>query len=42
MAANWDGRPECTTSLPSWSCGFDSGRPASRSLVPAWCSKAPR
>ncbi len=26
-AANWDGRSECVTSLPSWSCGFDSRRP---------------
>jgi hypothetical protein len=26
-AANWDGRPERVTSLPSWSCGFDSRRP---------------
>ena len=26
-AANWDGRPECVTSLPSRSCGFDYRRP---------------
>ena len=26
-AANWSGRPEFVTSLPSWSCGFDSRRP---------------
>jgi hypothetical protein len=26
-AANWNDRPECVTSLPSWSCGFDSRRP---------------
>src|SRR5262249_38414347 len=28
-AANWIGRPESVTSLPSWSCGFDSRRPLS-------------
>jgi len=28
-AANWSSEPECPTSLPSWSCGFDS-RPAGR------------
>jgi hypothetical protein len=27
IAANWSGRPGCVTSLPSWSCGFDSRRP---------------
>jgi hypothetical protein len=27
IAANWSGRPGCATSLPSWSCGFDSRRP---------------
>ena len=26
-AANWNGRPGSVTSLPSWSCGFDSRRP---------------
>jgi hypothetical protein len=26
-ASNWSGRPECVTSLPSWSCGFDSRPP---------------
>ena len=26
-AASWTGRPEPVTSLPSWSCGFDSRRP---------------
>jgi hypothetical protein len=26
-AANWASPPEHTTSLPSWSCGFDSRRP---------------
>jgi hypothetical protein len=26
-AANWSGEPGCVTSLPSWSCGFDSRRP---------------
>jgi len=25
-AANWRGQPGCVTSLPSWSCGFDSRR----------------
>jgi hypothetical protein len=32
-AANWRGLPHCVTSLPSWSCGFDSRRPLSTSLV---------
>jgi hypothetical protein len=32
-AANWSGRPECVTSLPSWSCGFGSRRPLSTDLV---------
>ncbi len=27
MAAKCSSRPECVTSLPSWSCGFDSRRP---------------
>ena len=27
MPANWSVRPGCVTSLPSWSCGFDSRRP---------------
>ena len=27
IAANRSGRPGCVTSLPSWSCGFDSRRP---------------
>ena len=27
IAANWSGRSGCVTSLPSWSCGFDSRRP---------------
>src|SRR5262249_54857743 len=31
-AANWIGRPESVTSLPSWSCGFDSRRPLRRPL----------
>ena len=26
-ATNWSGRAECVTTLPSWSCGFDSRRP---------------
>jgi len=26
-AANWSRHSECVTSLPSWSCGFDSRRP---------------
>ena len=26
-ATSWGGRPEFVTSLPSWSCGFDSRRP---------------
>ena len=25
--ASWSGLPECVTSLPSWSCGFDSRHP---------------
>ena len=32
-AANWSGRRECVTSLPSWSCGFDSRRPLRGSVV---------
>ena len=32
-AANRSGQPEFVTSLPSWSCGFDSRRPLSTSLV---------
>jgi hypothetical protein len=27
IAPNWSGWPGCVTSLPSWSCGFDSRRP---------------
>ena len=27
IPANWNGRPGRVTSLPSWSCGFDSRRP---------------
>ena len=27
MAAKCSSQPECATSLPSWSCGFDSRRP---------------
>ena len=30
---NWRGVPECFTSLPSWSCGFDPRRPLSTSIV---------
>jgi len=32
-AANRSGPQECVTSLPSWSCGFDSRRPLSTTLV---------
>ena len=32
-ALNWAGGPRCVTSLPSWSCGFDSRRPLSTGVV---------
>jgi hypothetical protein len=31
--ANLRGLPDCVTSLPSWSCGFDSRRPLSTSIT---------
>lgn len=42
--ANWRSRPECGTSLPSWSCGLDSRRPllsASYLVIPIfWAGSA--
>jgi hypothetical protein len=46
-AANRSDGPECVTSLPSWSCGFDSRRPLqlpvfSRFTVQLVCWEKPR
>jgi hypothetical protein len=42
MAAKPGRRPGCVTSLPSWSCGFDSRRPLrflpSRQSISSFCS----